>query len=350
MDKNKLIIINGFPNTEKKVQLIESQISYLKKLKHPILLISGCSASESLLSKVDYFILNTENEVIGKDFVKQCFDSSNPNVVYNKFLAFDNQAEFALFDTNVNSTITKNIKLAFTIAKTLGYTSVFYTEDDNIFKDGALFYIENYLNLIESKEYNLATIVGREDNVVYPILFTTFFFANVDFMLENFNIPTEAKDWYIEENIYKYGLSKTYEGAFYHIMEPHINSICNIEEDFTYLVKENHIEWGKHQRYHNEHRLLEVFFNIVPDSTKQNHLILFNQSNWLLEGEKSYDIIVYHDSEFIIKVNLPKAHHYFTFIVPPEVREVKLEIENYGVKILDNSLESTQYNGKLTIF
>ena len=74
-------------------------------------------------------------------------------------------------------------------------------------------------------------------------------------------------------------------------------------------------------------------------------LPVFYSSSFIRYSPNFYSIFI-----FIIKVNLPKAHHYFTFIVPPEVREVKLEIENYGVKILDNSLESTQYNGKLTIF
>ena len=58
--RNKLIVINGFLNNEKKLQLIEEQISYLKKLGHPILLISGCSIPESLLSQLDYFILKNK--------------------------------------------------------------------------------------------------------------------------------------------------------------------------------------------------------------------------------------------------------------------------------------------------
>lgn len=350
MDKNKLIIINGFPNNEKKIHLIEEQISYFRKLEYPILLISGCVIPESLLSKVDYFILNTENEVIGKDFTQMCYDSPNPNVAFIKFPVFDDRGEISLFDTNVNCTITKNIKLAFNLASNLGFTSVFYTEDDNIFKDKALPYITKYLDLIESKEYNIATVVGEESAVIYPILFTTLFFANVQFMLDNFTIPSNKEDWYIEENIYKYGLSRTYEGAFYHIMAPYIDTIYNIESDFVPLVNDKHIEWGKVNRFHNEHHLLDVFFNIVPDKDGNPNLILFNQSNWMLEGDKPYKIKIYFDDNFIQEIELATSYHYYMYPLSLETQQVKLEIEGYGTKILLNHPESVKINGKLLIW
>lgn len=350
MDRNKLIVINGFPNNEKKLQLIEEQISYLKKLGHPILLISGCSIPESLLSQLDYFILNTENEVIGRDFTQMCYDSPNPNVAFIKFPIFNDTGEIALFDTNVNCTITKNIKLSFTLASNLGYTSVFYTEDDNIFKDEALPYVTKYLDLIENGEYKLATVVGEESAILYPILFTTLFFANTQFMLDNFTIPINKKDWYIEENIYKYGLSKTYEGAFYHIMEPYIDKIYNIEPEFVPLVNAKHIEWGKINRFHNEHHLLDVFFNIVPNDEGNHHLILFNQSNWMLEGDKPYEIKIYFDDNFIQEIELATSYHYYMYPLPLETQQVKLEIEGYGIKTLLNHPESVKINGRLLIW
>ena len=53
MDKNELIIINAFPKDETKIKMLERQLSYLKQLNLPILIISGCTVPEYLSNQVD---------------------------------------------------------------------------------------------------------------------------------------------------------------------------------------------------------------------------------------------------------------------------------------------------------
>ena len=73
MDREKLIIINGYPNTLRKIEIVERQLNYLKKLGYPILFVSGCNVPSSILDQVDYFILNTNNEPLRKDFTYNLF-------------------------------------------------------------------------------------------------------------------------------------------------------------------------------------------------------------------------------------------------------------------------------------
>jgi len=345
MDKEKLIIINGYPNTLRKIEIVERQVSYLKKLGYPILFISGCKIPSSILDQVDYFILNTNNEPLGKDFTYNLLNSGywDASQVYIDFSKYT-----ANFYSDIpNNIITENIKLGFNLAKTLGYKSVFYTEDDNVFKDKALDSIKDKLNLIQEDNYKVITVLGPQVQSNFMMAFTTLFFANVDFIIKNFNIPTKKEDWYNLEIISKYSLHKTYEGIFYDLLKDKLDLVLNIESEFIELHKQNFIEWGIVNRYQNEKYLIDNYFTILPHVDGTKHLFLFNWSSHLIDNIKPYSVKIYFDNNLVAEPYLNTAGCWFIVSIPEEAQQVILDIDGYGQKILETSWDVIKYNGLL---
>lgn len=345
MDKEKLIIINGYPNTLRKIEIVEQQLSYLKKLEYPILFISGCKVPSSILDQVDYFILNTNNESLGKDFTHNLFKLGYWDASHT-FIDFGtNSASF--YSDIPNNIITENIKLGFNLAKSLGYKSIFYTEDDNIFKEESLNSIKDKLNIIQEDKYKLITVIGPQVQSNFMMAFTTFFFTNVDFFLKNFKFPTKKEDWYNPEIITKYSLHKTYEGAFYDLLKDKLNLVLNIEPEFIELHKQGYIEWGIVNRYQNEKYLIDNYFTILPHVNGTKHLFLFNWSSYLINDIKPYLVKIFIDGNLVAEPYLATAGCWFIYPLSNDVQQVILDIEGYGQKTLEASWDIIKYNGLL---
>ena len=65
---DNIIIINGFPNTEKRKDTIKEQIESFKKTNIPILLIKGCEVGDEIAKSFDYLIINKEIVKLDKSF------------------------------------------------------------------------------------------------------------------------------------------------------------------------------------------------------------------------------------------------------------------------------------------
>jgi len=50
-----VVLINSFPNSEKKILTLKKQISKLKEIGCPIILCSGCEVNSDIINSVDYF-------------------------------------------------------------------------------------------------------------------------------------------------------------------------------------------------------------------------------------------------------------------------------------------------------
>jgi hypothetical protein len=349
--KNDIVIINSFPNNEYKLMLLVEQLAYLKKLSKPILLISGCPVPEFIENKVDYLFINTENEVIGKDFSYMLSENKIYDGVYDYIET--ESVYIAFYWENVNSTIAKNIKLGFNLAKALGYKTVFYTEDDNIWKDGSFNYINNSLNKIKNENFKLASVLGTQENTTQKIIFTTFFFADVDYFCENFTIPVNASDWYNIGLVKKYHLHKVFEHVFYKLFEKDLNVFYNNSDEFHHSLIENdpnnrkNFAWGVYDRRNSEKNLMKTFFTILPANNNEKTLVISNQTHYLQSGPKTYPIRINFDGAYITTV-FAEPSMFYTLAVPDEIKFVNLEIENYGTLNLDNSIENIKHNGFLT--
>ena len=55
-----VILINSFPNSQRKINILKEQISNLKLAGLPIILCSGCDIQKDIYDLVDYVFLNKE--------------------------------------------------------------------------------------------------------------------------------------------------------------------------------------------------------------------------------------------------------------------------------------------------
>ena len=349
MIKDELIIINAFPKDEIKIKMLERQLSYLKQLNLPILIISGCTVPEHIINQVDYVIINTENELLDRDWTHKIVTSGFKTYVFDSLK--DNNFHANFYWPNVNSTITKNIQLAFKTACFLGYKTVFYTEDDNIWKEGSFNYIKENLNALNTEQYKLAGVVGKQSDM-YPIFFTTFFFANIDFLINNLILPHTKKEWYDINIISKFNLNKTYEGCWYDLFENKIHLIYNSNSSFNLLSNPEDMEWGIYDRRHSEKNLLKIFFTVLPSNDNKKILILNNTSYYLKEGSKSYHVDIFYDDIFYKQVHLtPGAWHYDC--ISDDIKNIKF-IFNDGNTITENVIDCSWNvivnNGKIDFY
>ena len=343
--KKNIIIINTFPKTEIKQKLLTDQVNNLKKLGYPILLISGCEIPKHITDIVDFYFINKVTDIIGKDFTYKLFESElNPSTSW-----FDiGDKKIFCYSSHCHSTIAQNIVVGFEIAKSLGFTTALYAEDDNIFNEGSFDLINNSLNNINKNESKMCGIQWNK-NYIYDIVYTTFFITDIPFLLEIFKIPTNKDDWYDMEIVKKYKLYKTFEGAFNDFLIPHIDDFHNISEEVFSLQKEGQLQTNTITRYQNENFLIDVFMTIIlsPENTKT--LFLINQTNYLLSGQKTYTIKVYYDDDFKYDVVLLSSEHFYMNTIPEHVNNVKLLIEGYGEKILSTDIDIIKYNGKIIV-
>lgn len=341
--KKNIIIINTFPNTEKKQKLLNDQVNNLSKLGYPILLISGCEIPKHITDVVDFYFVNKVTEIIDKDFMYK-LNELNLSITTTWFDIGDKTV--CCYFPHCHSTISQNIVVGFEIAKKMGFTTAFYSEDDNIFKEGSFNMINNSLNKINENESKICGVQWNK-NYMYDIVYTTFFLTDINFLLEIFKIPTSKNDWYDIEIINKYNLNKTYEGVFNDFITPHIDKFHNIYDDVLFLENTDDLKINTNTRYQNENFLIDNFMTILLDSVNTKILFLINQTNYLISGEKPYNIKVFYNNIFEYDVILHTSGGFYMNEIPEYVKEVKLLIEGYGEKILNTDIDIIKYNGKI---
>lgn len=340
-----LIIINAFPNNTYKCSLLEKQLFYFKKLGIKIMAISGCDVPEKLRKQIDYLIINKDNITIDKDHAhKTFFDLGLKDTA---FLYFDfHTSAYGLFESHVNITIVKNIKIAFNVAKTLGYENVFYTEDDNIFKDESLSLIKDKLKLLNDDKFKL---IGVHDFFAdSDVIYTTFFFSKTDFLLDKFIIPDEKSEYYKDENILKYKLQKPLEVSFYEILKDDLSNIKDIKDEFQILKEAGHIEFGLNCRTKTKEWAINTFASVVADVDKKVYIIVHNVS-YVLNKEQQQQFTrleadIYFDDVFIKHESLNMFVGFFRD-VPPHVKTIKVKIDGICEKEFKNDFDTIKNNG-----
>lgn len=341
-----LIIINAFPNNTYKCSLLEKQLFYFKKLGIKIMVISGCDVPEKLRSQIDYLIINKDNITIDKDHAyKTFFDLGLKDTA---FLYFDfHTSAYGLFDSHVNITIVKNIKIAFNVAKTLGYENIFYTEDDNIFKDESLSLIIDKLKLLSDNKFKL---IGVSDFFANSdVLYTTFFFSKTDFLINKFTIPDEKSEYYKDENILKYRLHKPLEVSFYELLKNDLNEIKDIKEEFQILKESGHIDFGLNCRTKNKEWAINTFVSLVVDDKDKKVYIIVHNVSYVLNKEEQQqftrlEVDIYFDDVLIQDESLNMFVGFFRE-VPPHVKIIKVKIDGVCEKEFKNDFDTIKNNG-----
>lgn len=346
--KDEIIIINTFPNNNKKIELLKEQIINFKNVNYPILLISGCFIPKEVYEMVDYVIINKENDILDKKFNKIIYEYTLKNDIESSSHHYLDTESFhvAFYTQNMNYTITKNIKLSFNIAKNLGYKTALYTEDDNIFgKESKNFILKN-MDSIKSKKYKLCGINTIEDQK-YNIVYTTFFMSNINFLIDIFDLPSNIEEWYDEKNIQKYSLYKIYEGVFYDLLKDKIDNVKNITDEFFTLINNDHVKLNLITRYQNKKFTFDNFFNIIKSVDENdyrykkdslgNYLVLFNSRF------DNFNVNVYFDDEIYKKFKLVKFNWHLCKL-PENTKKVTFISEDL-TKTIYITDKNIRYNG-----
>lgn len=230
------VLINSYTNTEYKLGLLRENIKNLKTLDLKIILCSGCDVPDDVLNQIDYFILNKEKLIKPALFYKEKFNENKSMICAH--YAYNERKVF--FHDNIDLTVSKNIKLLFTLAKFLGYKNAVYLDYDTIFLDTES-YINKHLEILEKTQSKMCVIetdVYLTNNyststlTTIPCFYLTHFFSNVDFLLENFKLPcseAELKDDYIIDNISPWSMP---EISFYKSFKSNIDQIYKIDFNF----------------------------------------------------------------------------------------------------------------------
>ena len=347
-----VIIINAFPNNEQKISLLTNQVENLKKLNLPILIISGCQIPRHIIEQIDYYIINTDNERLEKDFSYKI----NNMGVKGPVIEWVNYGDNGLYfhTTNVNCTIVSNIKKSFELAKSLGFKTALYTEDDNIFNENSFQFIYNTLRTLNETDKKIAGdkwFLKDVPALPYDIVHTTFFFSNIETLLDIFEIPSNKVDWYKDENILKYKLYKTLEGVFYELLEPHSDIFLDVRNELKVIEEENGILRNQITRYQNENFLIDNYMTILSDESDVKRLVLYNSSRYLVDGQKGYHVKVYHDDVFVYYVDLPYSNLiHLSEPIPEHIKVIKLDVRDWGIKELLTDIELVKLNGYIGNF
>lgn len=353
--KSNIIIINSFANTDIKVGYLRSQISHFKRLNIHILVISGCDLPIDIIHDIDYLILNRGHEtddVVDRSFLYKLVNEYNINDLCFYWIQFPNFKIISYVGSSANLIITKNIIAAFNYVNVMGYKTVFYTEDDNIFKDGSFELIKNNLQLLNDNKYEVIGCFSDLDNLSNrPMVYTTFFFSNIKYFIEKFTVPTKKSDWYVKDNILKYKLHRAYEETFYSVLQDDLQNFKDILPEINELtIDKINVDLGKTSRYQDEKFILGINFNVYVDNNKNKYLLLHNASNTLSDGVKSYKIKIWFDSLRVFdEMMLPTVGSYHILNVPDSVLFLKLDIDGVGEKIIDCDYQNVKLNGILFI-
>lgn len=183
-----VVLINSFPNSEKKIATLKKQISKLREIGCPIILCSGCKTPDHVINSVDYFFLNKEKIIKSALYHKQCQLGGKDNV---SLTSIGPNNSVLIFVDNVDLTISRNTKLLFGFAEKLGFESAIYTEDD-VIVENVNYYIEN-LNILNNSKMKFCAVGCQKDDT---FRYTNHYFANIQFFNQTFLYPSNEKDLY----------------------------------------------------------------------------------------------------------------------------------------------------------
>jgi len=232
------ILINSYPNNEYKQNLLREQLINFKSANLPIILCAGCTPPQDIIESVDYLIVNKKKIIKPALYQKKKFIENKPYVS-----AYYNYMEnLVMFNDFIDLTITENIKLLFNTAKFFGFENVLYTEDDNIFINYHEYFNYNFKILNENVAKMCAVISNFVNNI--EGLHTTHFFANVDFVIENFKFPHSLKELENEQSVNLWPWS-TYEISILKCFENQIDKIHRIDQNKLNLAIKKDSTFGR---------------------------------------------------------------------------------------------------------
>lgn len=342
------ILINAYPNNDKKKDILERSVLNFKKLGLPVIVVSGCDIPEHISKHIDYYIINREKFVLGKDYMRKCNDLLNKNNdLACPFLRMNNLIVFT-YCVNHNVTIARNTKLIFEFARSIGIDNVLYTEDDNIFNEESFESVRTHLDILNSNQKKFISCWGIMKDSQTKMLFSCLYYANVNFFLEHFKIPTSIEEWNDENTIRKYKLQRAYEESLYICFEPVRDQTHDYSSEYDRLTGSNAIELNLASRYEELSWRINTTFNVFQEF--EGSRLFFAACNYTVPTAHHpiIDVKVYIDGVCSLNNKMGSGDWYYKEVT--DAHKVSLYINDQLVKEIDvHDIESIKNNGTLLI-
>lgn len=343
------VLINAYPINEKKQRILERSIDNFKKLGLPIVVVSGCEIPPHIAKNIDYYIINREKLVLDKGYCKKLNEllGKNNNLACINF-PMNNLLVFVYY-SNHNVTIARNTKLVFEFAKSLGFNNVFYTEDDNIFNEDSFDSIKTHLEMLNQNKVKFISSWGTMHDSNTPMLFSCLYFANIEFFLEHFKIPTTVEDWNNPDTIRKLKLHRAYEESFHTSFLPVKDQTYNYILEYSRLSKSKAIELNLASRYEDLDWRLNTTFTVVKQF--EGDRLFFVANNYVVQSApvKNVDIKVTVDDNVVFEKTMAPSTWYYQDVT--HNNKIKVYSSGNLVKDIDlKDIKSIENNGTAIVF
>ena len=185
-----IIILDVYPNTDIKIEILKKCIYQLKKIDKEILIISHYPISIEIQQLVDYYIYDKRNELIYQNDYLKYIDKTTSKYWYGcqtfDFYSYTGNVYIHFF------AIYQAMEVAFKFVKNLGKKYCYFMEGDSIISDLDLHQFNDIKDRVTLKN-KVAYFQYNTNFVAYS---TLFFFLNLDVFLNIFNF-IKTKEEYI---------------------------------------------------------------------------------------------------------------------------------------------------------
>lgn len=318
----KCILINSYPINEKKIKVLEKQILSFKALNIPIILCSGCEVPQSIYSKVDYIIINKEKEIKPASFYRNAYCSGLGGIACLTFNI--SNIKHVVFQDSTDLIINRNIKFLFNTANFLGFECAYYTEDDVLVDVNQL---ESFFDILKNNNKKMCAITGEFS--YEKMLYTTNFFANTKFIIENLIYPDKYDDCGSEQNLHKIGTQKIYEVAFYNCFKHRNDEIYEISiQDFPHLSGNEE----SNSRHNNINFQATQSFFLTKSPTGSVYAMYYNTS-----ADVTYTTKIYINDNIVYEGIIPPRGWYQTTNIVPNTK-VSIELTDKNNTTVTNTI------------
>jgi len=180
-----IIIINTYPNSDEKLNVLNNHLKQLKKTGYDILLTSHLPIPEYILKHVTYFIYDKENFLLPRDRMPITWFADENDYI-------------SIYSCNHGYTIIKNLFLAINFLDSLNlYDNFIFTEYDNVLSDNDVLKTQNIIDILEKEKKKLFIfkLSNQKFNFGCVLYQTSNFAGNIKFFKDNVKLVRSFDEW-----------------------------------------------------------------------------------------------------------------------------------------------------------
>ena len=238
---NKLICITSHCNTEDKIKTLEANIGYLKNEGFTILLFSHLPLNTNIVSSIDHFIYNNDNQLTSYPELYQI----NKHTIQ----VDNNKVKLTRYTDQVHWAYLNQLKYIGRYCKNLGYDHYVIINYDVKITDDMLHHIKTQHNNFKGEQ-----IMTPDPDLGSP--------SNLFFQLCKSSLSTLTKNLNRKQYVDEFGVGSNSE-AYLESLINNLNLSYNVYPHpiIEYHTSENHLDHIYHTNYNKENDYFRLFYN-----------------------------------------------------------------------------------------